>query len=107
VVLLTYSVLNIELRYLTESSNQGELHHASSLGVIYLIAAYHILMLIASILEMSDFAIGVSHVLQPEQFSSVHAVVDFIAKLVISIMLFLAGSNRSFAAPHCNIWGFS
>jgi hypothetical protein len=100
IMVLTASILMIELEYLLDAKEQGESISLISDCAIGFIVGYHLLNTVAYTLQMLG-------TIQYKRFSGMHSVLDFFFRLIISILVFAAGSSSAFAAPHCNLWGFS
>lgn len=100
IVVLTASILMIELEYLLDAKKQGESISLISDCAIGFIVGYHLLNTVAYTLQML-------RIVKYKTFSGMHSVLDFFFRLIISILVFAAGSSSAFAAPHCNLWGFS
>ncbi len=100
IVVLTASILMIELEYLLDAKKQGESISLISDCAVGFIVGYHLLTTISYTLQMLGF-------IKYKTFSGMHSVLDFFFRLIISILVFAAVSSSAFAAPHCNLWGFS
>lgn len=100
-LILTSTIVMIEFVYFVESEKQGESIGGFAKGSMSFIIAYHFFMCAAHVAQVymgREYA---------DLFANVHFVLDFFFRAIASLLLFLAGRDRMFASPNCNLWGFS